>query len=146
MSTTEDSATQVAFPAETAANLVEWLEKRHWVGPGCALPAGAPGACSVYADGQVDGHELVAALLRASPLTEAVAALVEAARRDAVSQAAEWLATTGYPIEFTHQSRPRGPLWDALVDTVHRDADGSWHGNDLDRDEVEAWLIDEAGD
>lgn len=62
--------------------------------------------------------------------------------------AAEWLASTGYPLEW-HASGagqvPPRPLWDALIDYIHTDPDGSFHGNELDRVDVESWLLDELG-
>lgn len=57
--------------------------------------------------------------------------------------AAEWLVhVVGYP--FNLQFTPAAPeaLWQAVVDVVHEDKDGSLHGNDLTRDEVADWLID----
>ena len=63
-----------------------------------------------------------------------------------LTAAAEWLVATGYPVEFTMPDLPPPPaLWSALVDVIHADADGKWHGNELTRDEVEAWLRFEAG-
>lgn len=62
-------------------------------------------------------------------------------------QAAEWLAATGYPIDFRMPDLPPPPaLFSALVDVVHEDADGKWHGNELTRDETESWLRCEMGE
>lgn len=61
-------------------------------------------------------------------------------------EAAEWLASTGYPIDFRMPDLPPPPaLFAALVDVVHQDAGGEWHGNELTRDETESWLLDEMG-
>lgn len=66
---------------------------------------------------------------------------------DDLKVAAEWLASTGYPCEWSHRAGhlPPRPLWDALVDYVHADADGKWHGGYLDREGVHYWLLDECG-
>lgn len=53
---------------------------------------------------------------------------------------------SAYPVEVKMPDRPMPqPLWDALIDHVHADASGKWHGNTLDREETESWLADEAG-
>lgn len=64
-----------------------------------------------------------------------------------MSDAAAWIAeVVGYPIDFTFRDQPMPDgLWSALVDHVHFDASGRWHGNSLDREDVETWLADEAG-
>ena len=63
-----------------------------------------------------------------------------------LTAAAEWLAATGYPVDFTLPDSPPPPgLFEALVDVVHADKDGYWHGNELTRDEVDSWLRCEAG-
>lgn len=66
---------------------------------------------------------------------------------DALEEAAAWVAESiGYPVEVTMPAHPMPQgLWDALVDHVHADKSGKWHGNTLDRDETESWLADEAG-
>lgn len=60
---------------------------------------------------------------------------------------AEWLAESfGYPIQVQMPADPPPPeLWEAIVDHVHADADGRWHGNSLTREEVRTWLLDEGG-
>ena len=65
----------------------------------------------------------------------------------ALNEAADWVADgIGYPIETSLPERPMPDgLWNALVDHVHADADGKWHGNTLDREDTESWLADEAG-
>lgn len=35
-------------------------------------------------------------------------------------------------------------LWTALVDLVYADSTGDWHGGELTREEVAAWLREEA--
>lgn len=62
-------------------------------------------------------------------------------------EAAAWIAESiGYPIECKMPERPMPEaLWQALVDHVHADEAGRWHGNELDRDGTESWLADEAG-
>lgn len=64
-----------------------------------------------------------------------------------MAEAAAWVAETiGYPVECTMPDRPMPEaLWQALVDHVHADKSGRWHGNSLDREDVESWLADEAG-
>lgn len=64
-----------------------------------------------------------------------------------IRQAAEWLAAAGYPIEFRMPDLPPPPaLWEALVDVIHEDKNGIWHGKRLSREETESWLRDEMGD
>lgn len=75
-----------------------------------------------------------------------VEALLVEARAEALREAADWLARTGYPVQFTMPDLPPpASLFAALVDVVHADKTGEWHGNELTRDEVEFWLQDEAG-
>ena len=61
---------------------------------------------------------------------------------DTLREAAEWLVKVGYPFDFNFTPRAPEPLWQAIVDVVHEDADGWMHGNELTRDEVAAWLVD----
>lgn len=65
----------------------------------------------------------------------------------ALRDAAGWIAEgIGYPIQCTMPDHPMpDALWDALVDHIHHDDIGRWHGNELDRAEVDAWLRAEAG-
>ena len=64
----------------------------------------------------------------------------------ALREAAAWAAESlGYPVNATTATPMPPALWGALVDHVHADESGKWHGNELDRDEVEAWLAFEAG-
>ena len=64
----------------------------------------------------------------------------------ALRDAAAWLAESlGYPFNMTTATPPPAALWEALVDHVHADESGKWHGNELDRDEVEGWLTFEGG-
>lgn len=67
--------------------------------------------------------------------------------RAELREAAEWVANSiGYPIETAMPDHPMpAALWSALVDVVHEDADGHWHGNSLDREDVDSWLCEEAG-
>jgi hypothetical protein len=69
------------------------------------------------------------------------------AENDALRAAAVWVAESiGYPVECKMPDDPMPQaLWDALVDHVHADVAGKWHGNDLDREDTESWLADEAG-
>lgn len=62
-------------------------------------------------------------------------------------QAAAWIAESiGYPVEVKMPDHPMPEaLWQALVDHVHEDASGRWHGNELGREDTESWLADEAG-
>ncbi|MAE64171.1 MAG: hypothetical protein CMJ18_07830 [Phycisphaeraceae bacterium] len=63
-------------------------------------------------------------------------------------EAAAWLAEgLAYPIDFSIEPNCPMPhaLWSALVDHVHADKSGKWHGNALDREDTESWLADEAG-
>lgn len=71
----------------------------------------------------------------------------DVSERDGLAQAAAWVAETiGYPVETSTPDAPMPDgLWEALVDHVHADKSGRWHGNELDRDEVAAWLAEEAG-
>ena len=71
----------------------------------------------------------------------------QAERADALAQVAAWVADAlGYPVEVRMPNHPvPQPLWDALVDHVHADESGKWHGNTLDREDTESWLADEAG-
>jgi hypothetical protein len=64
-----------------------------------------------------------------------------------LAEAAAWIAEAiGYPIETRMPDHPMpAALWDALVDHIHADEAGKWHGNELDRDETESWLACEAG-
>ena len=77
----------------------------------------------------------------------AVVALVEREVRRALTESAAWVADgIGYPVETRLPDHPMPQaLWDALVDHVHADAGGNWHGNNLDREDTESWLADEAG-
>lgn len=65
----------------------------------------------------------------------------------AMLEAARWIVTAGYPLDFllTHAAPP-APLREAIVAVVLEDADGIFHGNELDEDEVRGWLADETHD
>lgn len=69
------------------------------------------------------------------------------AEGDALRAAAAWVAeSVGYPVEAAMPDHPMPQaLWDALVDHVHADESGKWHGNTLDREDTESWLAYEAG-
>lgn len=69
------------------------------------------------------------------------------ARGEALREAAAWVAEgIGYPVEAQLPEHPMPQaLWDALVDHVHADESGKWHGNELAREDAESWLADEAG-
>lgn len=81
----------------------------------------------------------------------AVRDLIERERRaaavEALREAAAWIAESiGYPIETAMPNHPMPQaLWDALVEHVHADEMGKWHGNTLDHEGTELWLADEAG-
>lgn len=64
-----------------------------------------------------------------------------------LAETAAWVADDiGYPVELSMPGVPTpDALWEAIVDHVHADQGGTWHGNELDRDEVRSWLEDEAG-
>lgn len=65
---------------------------------------------------------------------------------DALHAIAAWLVAQGYPCDYRATSEPPpAALWEAIVDVVHLDADGTLHGNELTRDEVDSWLRGEAG-
>ena len=79
--------------------------------------------------------------------THALQERLAQAKREALREAAGWLAQTGYPVQFaTPDAPPPTALWDALVDVVHADETGEWHGHELTRDEVDSWLAAEAGE
>lgn len=64
----------------------------------------------------------------------------------ALRAAAEWLAEAGCPVQIAMPDTPAPTaLWELLVDVIHADATGGWHGNELSRDEVASRLADEAG-
>lgn len=65
----------------------------------------------------------------------------------AMLEAARWIVNAGYPLDFllTHAAPP-APLREAIVAVVLEDADGIFHGNELDEAEVRAWLADETRD
>lgn len=75
-----------------------------------------------------------------------VAARVKAAKVEALREAAGWIAEAiGYPIQVVMPDHPMpDALWAALVDHVHADSTGAWHGGELTREEVDAWLRTEA--
>lgn len=64
-----------------------------------------------------------------------------------LAAAAAWIAESiGYPVETRMPDHPMPQaLWDALVDHIHADPGGQWHGNTLDREDTESWLAEEAG-
>ena len=75
-----------------------------------------------------------------------VAARVAAAKAEALSDAAAWLAKAfGYPVDCGSSVPMPEALWEALVDHVYADQTGEWHSNTLDREDTEAWLAEEAG-
>lgn len=64
-------------------------------------------------------------------------------KHDDNTEAAQWLVNVvGYPFNLNFTPRAPEPLWQAIIDVVQRDADGSLHGNTLSRDEVADWLVD----
>lgn len=85
-----------------------------------------------------------------SPRLDALVDYVARARaegaRDALNAAAEWLTSTGFPVDYSMgvHTMPE-PFWQAVVDVIHADKTGGWHGNTLDREETEDWLTDETG-
>lgn len=87
---------------------------------------------------------------RAQYRAHLAAVLAERERRvkaEVLRDAAEWVAdAVGYPVQSTYPDAPMpNALWDALVDHIHADQTGAWHGNTLDGEDVESWLADEAG-
>lgn len=65
---------------------------------------------------------------------------------EALQEAAAWIAETlRYPTDFATEEHMPEALWEALVDHIHADKTGKWHGNELTREEIESWLADEAG-
>lgn len=66
---------------------------------------------------------------------------------EVLSEIAAWLADeVGYPVQMQMPDAPApGALIEALVDHVHRDTGGRWHGGELTHDEVRSWLLDEMG-
>ena len=86
---------------------------------------------------------LAAAIAAADPRRTVAEVKVEALR-----EAAAWIADgIRYPGEWVDMPGIPMPdaLWEALVDHVHADVTGEWHGNSLDRDETDSWLRDVAG-
>lgn len=75
------------------------------------------------------------------------AAAATRARTEVLLEAAAWVAESiGYPVEVKMPDHPAPQaLWDALVDHIHADVKGKWHGMELDRESTEWWLADEAG-
>jgi hypothetical protein len=67
--------------------------------------------------------------------------------RTALLEAAAWIAEgVGYPVEAKMPDHPMPrSLWEALVDHIHADETGRWHGGQLTRQETASWLADEAG-
>lgn len=66
-------------------------------------------------------------------------------KEEALSEAADWLLSIGYVGDYTCDIAAPDALWEAFVDAAHQDKDGSLHGNTLTREEVDAWLSEEAG-
>lgn len=66
--------------------------------------------------------------------------------RAALAALVAWVADEiGYPVQMVMGPPIPAAAWPVLVDHVHADASGNWHGNTLDREDTEAWLADEAG-
>lgn len=112
-------------------------------------PSGIVTGCVLTGDDSTDeqteaDHAFIA--LARTALPELAAKVREL--QDAITETGTWLAATGYPVQFAfaddHPVPPR-PIWEALVDHVHADKHGTWHGNELDRDDVDSWLLDELG-
>lgn len=60
-----------------------------------------------------------------------------------MKEVALWLVyDAGYPFDFQINQPCPPVLWEAIIDVVHEDQDGTLHGNELTRDEVENWLVD----
>ena len=55
-------------------------------------------------------------------------------------EAAEWLVARGFPFDFSWGTPPPQGLWEAVIDVVHEDPRGEWHGNELTRESVREWL------
>lgn len=68
------------------------------------------------------------------------AALTDAHRTAIYRPVAQWLIDAGYPIDWHLTELPPTELWDAVVELVHEDADGRFHGRQLSREDVAAWL------
>lgn len=88
--------------------------------------------------------DYLADALLASP---ALAQVFRERETAALREVAVWVAEhMGYPVEMSMPAHPAPQkFWDVLVDHIHTDATGKWHGNGLSRDEVASWLDDEAG-
>lgn len=87
-------------------------------------------------------REVAAAVVAADPRRT-----VAEVKAEALREAAAWIADgIRYPVEVIMPGIPMpDALWEALVDHVHADVTGEWHGNSLDRDGTDSWLRDEAG-
>lgn len=115
---------------------------------GTAVGSYCPCSCGERNEDNVSGlrdhAHLRACRHVARAVLDAVAPLIAA---QALREAAEWLANAiGFPVEVKMpDAPPPAALWDALVDVVHEDADGRWHGHELSREDVAAWLRDENG-
>lgn len=79
-------------------------------------------------------------------MTDIDTAAIRAAKVEALREAAGWIAEAiGYPIQAVMPDHPMpDALWTALVDHVYADSTGDWHGGELTREEVDAWLREEA--
>lgn len=80
-------------------------------------------------------------------VSPALADLIREKQAEALREVAAWVADrVGFPVEVSMPgAQPPSALWEAIVDHVHADTTGSWHGNDLAREDVDSWLRDEAG-
>lgn len=81
------------------------------------------------------------------PLNQALKLAGAVGARAALREVAAWVVDSlGYPIQVAMPDYPvPDALWSALIDHVHKDVSGQWHNNELSRDEVAAWLAEEAG-
>jgi hypothetical protein len=124
---------------DTAAALAKVLAEHD-----CETPRGY---AWVVCDCGEEFHEEYQARAHVASALAAVERIVAAHEAAALREAAEWVAESlGYPIQVSMPEHPMPEsLWSALVDHVHADKDGKWHGNELNRSEVEGWLADEAG-
>jgi hypothetical protein len=83
----------------------------------------------------------------ALPGVDAYTAALDGAHRAAIYRpVAQWLLDIGYLTDWRPGVLPPTDVWAAVVDLVHEDAGGRFHGRELTREEVEAWLMGEAAD
>lgn len=61
--------------------------------------------------------------------------------RQCMHDVAKWVVhDLGYPIGWLNDEPPPAALREAITDIIYADADGTFHGNELTRREVEVWI------